>query len=115
MKHINFRCDFVLVPPSTSTTTFAPTTLTPITPVLPVCSTSNVWFYIAIPSLVLNGVFVIGFIAIMACWKLKKITFNCFNLNVDNVNANFLGGRSETVINNEAFESFSSSSYEIEN
>ena len=113
MKHVNFRCDFVLVTPS-STTTFAPTTLTPITPVLPVCSNSNVWFYIAIPSLVLNGVFVIGFIAILAFWKLKKITFNCFNLNVDNVNANFLGGRSATVINNDAFESMSDSSYEID-
>ena len=114
MKHVNFRCDFVLVTPST---TLAPTTLTPITPkpVLPVCSNSNVWFYIAIPSLILNGLFVIGFIAILAFWKLKKITFNCFNLQVDNVNANFLGGRSEPVINNDVFESFSNSSYEIDN
>ena len=106
--HTCFRCDFAFVTPST----ISPTTTTVPIPSEHVCS--EIWFYVAIPSLIFNGILVLGFVAILTCWKLKKITFNCFNLQVDNVNANFLGGRSETVINNEAFESFSSSSYEIE-
>ena len=99
-----------------------PTPVSPVSPVTPVVPTpvvptpvvptpisngpQNIWFLIALASLILNGIFISLFLIGICLLKKGKIILNCLPVNVNNANLNInaLGG--STTITNEAYNPF---------
>ena len=64
----------------------------------------DVWFKIAVVSLILNGLFLTSALVAICLFKNGKIVLNCLPVRINNANLNInaLGG-STSITNNEAF------------